>query len=100
MADAYGTWPYIVDKDNTIYLDFWMAGLQGIRQSLLEPTKFYLDLVQSKTPTQILEKSIQHEQGRWHAVARQLLTTFKKEGVRADFKSAAVNAIQELELNL
>lgn len=97
LADAHSTWPFIVEQQNSNYLDFWLAGLHGIRQSLLQPTTFYRKITQTDHPLSMLNSQIKHEQQRWSAVAEVLLETFAKRGIKANFKSAAESALHTSE---
>lgn len=97
LADAHITWPNIVEQQNAVFVDFWLAGLQGIRESLLQPTAFFCDITQSNTPLKHLNSHIKREQQRWYVVASVLLDTFRTKGVKADFKSVAESAVLDSE---
>lgn len=94
LADSLATWPYLVEQQATAHLDFWLAGLQGIRESILEPTGIAKRLLTSTDRLQELSLHIAPEQKRWAFVAQQLINSFERDGTRFDFKSIIKQATQ------
>ena len=92
MADSMGTWPYLAEQQSNAHLDFWLAGLQGIRESLLQPTELYQQLCDSSNGLKVLPGFIESEQARWQQVARQLLDAFQQDGVHFDYKTTIETA--------
>ena len=99
MADSLGTWPYIIEHQAHSLLDFWLAGLQGIRESLLTPTAFHQQLIHSDQPLNVLADHIEHEQHRWQQVSKALLQRFQQEGASFDFKSVIEQAAYHADSN-
>lgn len=87
LADAIATWPFLVEQQSQVHLDFWLAGVQGFRETLLERTAFYVDITHSTQPLSVLAHHVTHEQQRWQRVARALLAAFAANGPRFDVKS-------------
>jgi hypothetical protein len=92
LADAISTWPWLVEQRLSHHLDFWLAGLQGIRETLLAPTAFYQVLTNSSHPLPLLEKYIAPEQRRWRHVADALIKAFHKTGPQFDYRTTIEQA--------
>lgn len=92
LADSLSTWPYLVEQQAGAHLDFWLAGLQGIRESILKPTAIAEKLLTSTDRLQELSLHIEPEQKRWAFVAQQLITSFERDGARFDYKSVIQQA--------
>ncbi len=94
MADTLGTWPFILHHQSAVHLDFWLAGLQGIRDTLLATTPLYAQLTdnQNDNRLQALNAHLAREQQRWCHTAKLLLQGFNHSGVDFDFKSIIKNA--------
>ncbi|MEM7256034.1 MAG: Sfum_1244 family protein [Pseudomonadota bacterium] len=87
MADSISTWPYLIEQQSSVHLYFWLAGLQGVRETLLEPTGFYKTLTNHHQPLNVLSSHLTREQQRWQRVAQGLLDVFNKKGSGFDVKA-------------
>ena len=95
LADALGTWPYLVEHQASTHLDFWLAGLQGIRESILQPVGLQQRLLDSGNAIKELSVHSDKEQQRWEFVAKQLMTEFNRQGTGFDYKTTIEQAVQK-----
>ena len=82
LADSLGSWPYIADRQSTIHLDFWLAGLSGIREDLFQKTPLSQQLSTAAPSIASLADHLPREQARWRHVAEQLLEQFQRDGTK------------------
>jgi len=78
LADTLVTWPAIVNDQAVHLLDFWLAGLNGIRLSLMEQCASYNELVDgtARDRLQLLDKLIDPERNRWQQLCNELHSTY------------------------
>lgn len=82
LADTLASWPFIVRRQSLHSLDFWLAGLTGIRQELFKPTPLY-SLLQSNSGESrmtALVENLDTEKSRWHHLSARLLAEYDQHG--------------------
>lgn len=92
LADSLQTWPLIVQKRSIHYLDFWLAGLTGLRLRLLEQCGIYGKLKTGSTEERLsyLNEIIETEQQRWQNMCEEVL-------FRARHQSETISNLQKFE---
>lgn len=97
LADTLETWPFIVREKYSHHLDFWLAGLNGIREELLKQTGVYECLHNGGSDTRLntLATLIEPQRTRWQQVAEQLLDDYKSHKETLDIEQAILNALSK-----
>lgn len=100
LADSLRTWPFILQNKATakqvpsaVFLDFWLAGLNGYRELLLKQSpqaQAFLSRAEALTDDgrlAALKRLVEPEQHRWQQVATALIADFKKQGEALDVEA-------------
>jgi len=94
LADSLRTLPMILEQDAAHYLDFWLAGIQGVRLQLLDNT--ILDQLRKTDCSNerlaqlaLLQKSAS---SHWQAVAGSMLEAYAIAGTGVDFETVTLAA--------
>ncbi|MBX2881443.1 MAG: hypothetical protein KTR32_15975 [Granulosicoccus sp.] len=97
-ADSLSLWPIIVKHSAVHWLDFWLAGLNGIRLKLMEETGLFekLSAGSAATRLQLLENLTKTEQQRWYACCQLMLTTYTTNKSTHANKVDAMSVLQPL----
>jgi hypothetical protein len=100
LADSIKTWPFILQDNTTdssapsaVYLDFWLASLNGYREVLLKQSpqaQAFLSQAEGLTASgrqAALKRLIEPEQERWQQVATALIADFNTHGDALDVEA-------------
>lgn len=79
-ADTLQTWPFIVKQQSIHHLDFWLAGLIGLREEFAKQTGIHDHLLNGSDKKRLhaLENLIEPEQTRWHKTTTRLLEQYRQ----------------------
>lgn len=94
LADSLGSWPYIADRQSTVHLDFWLAGLSGIREDLFQKTPLSQLLSTAAPCIATLTEHLPREQARWRHIAERLLEQFQRDGKKLDAEAVINQALR------
>ena len=94
LADSLCTLPMILEQDAAHYLDFWLAGIQGVRLQLLDNT--ILDQMRKTDCNNkrfaLLALLQTSAASHWQAVAGSMLEAYELAGTGIDFETVTIAA--------
>jgi len=87
LADSLQTWPAIVDRGESVSLDFWLASLGPIRRQLLDKTGFgpVLSLAGDQAQIEALATQIPRQSAHWQHYAAAMSDLYLRNGHDSDF---------------
>ncbi|MBX2884117.1 MAG: hypothetical protein KTR32_29450 [Granulosicoccus sp.] len=79
LADTLCTWPLIIEQRSILYLDFWLAGLNGLRLSFLDTCGVHDQLLKGTDDDRLrcLSDLTHTEQQRWRSQCLTLLAAYQ-----------------------
>ncbi|MEE9319648.1 MAG: Sfum_1244 family protein [Granulosicoccus sp.] len=94
LADSLHTLPMILERDAGHYLDFWLAGIQGVRLQLLDKTPLDQMRMTDCSDTRLAQLALLQESAssHWQAVAGSMLEAYAIAGSRIDFETVTIAA--------
>lgn len=99
LADTLSTWPLIVNQHSILYLEFWLASLNGLRLQFLEQSGVIALLSRGTVDERLhrLREITETEQKRWEELCFTLLNAYSKishaERVKLDVESLVSQAL-------
>jgi hypothetical protein len=97
LADSLRTWPAIQLSGTAHLLDFWLAGVNGIREKWLERTGTFNRINIDNPDAQLIQLAEigQCEQKRWLGVAQTVVTQYQQDGTKMDIDNIITEALNQ-----
>jgi len=97
LADTLYTWPGIVRRGAAHYLDFWLAGVNGVREQWLTQTGMlsWLNIEDQDTQLSRLTQVRESERDRWLVVAQSLVSEYRREGPNLAIDRTIAKALEQ-----
>ncbi len=97
VADSVSSWPFILKEKSLHHLDFWLAGLAGVREELFKHSSLCELLIQGSGEERLaaLEQALDTEQLRWQHTSIRLLNAYQHSGRKFNAEQIITNSLSQ-----